>query len=677
MMKRFGPTILSLAALFLVACPLLAQEAGSTNSDAIQAQIRTVEAMSIQGKSRVVQEAHKRTLLNLYKQLETALVADLDDLRQLQRATGSAGTRDEKIEADIRKITDTRDRVVAMVQQLTRGGTETAATAVTTGDRGSTSRIVDSPNTAPPSIVTAGSNGDNGNKSESASSDSAAVDTPTSSASTASPPTPAGSSATQPGSQGNRQSTSLNASLNQALQAKIEQRETTKQTETPSISGNSSSLVDTGSAGDLVNLGLNLAGLTGGAQDNSNKANSLSVTTSAYALYAAFNGVDPLNPGFYNRNKFWRRFSFTLGYDDESISGTNTNEQARIFGTKFLIVNKREPGAARNDKYFRIIERSLQTRTAAFGDLFEKVTYHVLTIKSFRDKVLIPQFRAYLQVKRQDAVRTPSATDTNQLARIDNLIARVNNDEVFMLDPNGIQPRSTVLADARVSELTPSGAWKKEEADFWEQIGRDYLGENFREKLEAAAGKAVLDDIDAFVEGQLSDAKVFESLQQSSAVLDAIQNIRRAPQFSVYFLTKQRPQGIDEYTGEAIFDYGLANRVNLTLNGNYLYKNSPVIGGDTRGGKFAGQFRFQLTPEKLVGRNPLFFFVSGDGEGLSGRKPTFHAQAKLSIPILNGLDLPLALTYANRNEQNKKDFVKFQFSFALDTARILQALTAK
>ena len=112
-------------------------------------------------------------------------------------------------------------------------------------------------------------------------------------------------------------STSLNADLNnrvkEATRAKIQQRSASNQTEAPSVSTNSTSLVDTSSAGDPANLGLNLAGLTGASKDGATKADSVSVTTSAYALYSAFKAVDPLNPRFYNRNSGWRRLVVYLG----------------------------------------------------------------------------------------------------------------------------------------------------------------------------------------------------------------------------------------------------------------------------------------------------------------------------------------------------------------------------
>jgi hypothetical protein len=217
---------------------------------------------------------------------------------------------------------------------------------------------------------------------------------------------------------------------------------------------------------------------------------------------------------------------------------------------------------------------------------------------------------------------------------------------------------------------------KREELRFFTQFANDYLSTDYRTKLKEAVGQKVLDELDAFIDKQLTDTKAFEDLSDSTR--EALEKIRRAPQFSFYFLTKQRPNsGDDDYTGETIFDYGVADRINLTLNGNYHYKNSRTIGGDTRSGKVSGQFRFQLTPEKLAGRNPLFFFLSGDAERHSGSKSTYHLQAKLSIPIFNGFDLPFSLTYGNRPDLNKEKTIKGQLGFTLDIARIMQALTPK
>src|SRR5437879_5196872 len=64
----------------------------------------------------------------------------------------------------------------------------------------------------------------------------------------------------------------LNCKLAQVVQARLNQNGSNKQTDTPSVSANSNTLVDQSSAGDLVGMALNLGGLT----SKSNTANATS-----------------------------------------------------------------------------------------------------------------------------------------------------------------------------------------------------------------------------------------------------------------------------------------------------------------------------------------------------------------------------------------------------------------
>src|SRR2546427_18025 len=366
--------IFSLASVLFLTSSIFAQQTRTLNSDVLREQIRRLEAISVDGKSAAVQTAHKHALISIYKELKASLESDLKDLMNIQAAVGSSSpdTRQE-IVGQLSHLGDEKNQVTTRIQSLTG----VLQSSIVADSKSQSDRITPSKSgnngfgsEGASEVILDRRDGDS-RPSEPVSNDNLGV---TRTSTTATAESSGASGGNQPanqantGSNSNKQSSSLNASLNQALQAKIAQRDTTKQTETPSVSSNSTSLVDTSSAGDLVNVGLNLAGLSAATKDNSKDANSVSVTTSAYALYSAFKGVDPLNPGFYNRNAPWRKLSFTLGYDDEKTKGSNSTEQAKIFGVKYLIINKREPGPARNDKYFKIIEDNLRTRTTAFGN---------------------------------------------------------------------------------------------------------------------------------------------------------------------------------------------------------------------------------------------------------------------------------------------------------------------
>src|SRR5205807_2754459 len=104
-----------------------------------------------------------------------------------------------------------------------------------------------------------------------------------------------------------------------------------------------------------------------------------------------------------------------------------------------------------------------------------------------------------------------------------------------------------------------------------------------------------------------------------SDIRETIEKIRRKPQFSVAFTSTTRPgAGANEYVAETIFDYGVANRINVTLNNTFNYKDTKVLGGISRGSKFTGDLQFQMTQEKsLSGRGPVTFDLATEGDWMT------------------------------------------------------------
>jgi len=474
---------------------------------------------------------------------------------------------------------------------------------------------------------------------------------------------------------------SLNADLNAKIRAKVrvDQTDNTKQTETPSISGASTSLVDQSSSSDLIGLAANFAGLSATSNSEQPEPSSVSVTTSAYSLLAAINRVDPLNPVFYDQHRNWRKFSLTLGYDDED-QPDGTKQRAKLFGAKFMFINRRDPGLESNQKYIETVTASLRRASAAFGNLSIRVRGFVFSLEKVRREIITPGFKDYLEKRKPQveltlerqrqalaAARTASPRDSNKEREIQEKIAdaeqaliRINK----MLENPG-DPELFVLG----SNSLPTSTWSFEERRYQEQFLNEFLVGNYREKL----GKEVADAIDEFIDRQLTAAELTAFRNLDADVRNAVERIRRAPQFSLAFLSKQRRIGFDEYLGELIFDYGVANRVNLSLNGSYRYNDSKLIGGDVRGFSFAGQLRFQLNRENLIGKKPFFFDVATQGNWMTGGKSIYKTQAKITLPIADGIEFPVSVTYANRTELIDEKEVRGQFGFTLDTARLIRA----
>src|SRR5262245_47290121 len=138
----------------------------------------------------------------------------------------------------------------------------------------------------------------------------------------------------------------LNCTIQDRAKVAVNVRSNSNQDEAPNVSANTSSLVDTSSASDLVGIALNLSGLSGSTQSkDSSDTTSTSATVSTYALYSAVTGEDPLDPGRYCReaSKVTRSLTWTLGYDDQSTEPNGSKSSGPIIaGAKWLAWNGRD-----------------------------------------------------------------------------------------------------------------------------------------------------------------------------------------------------------------------------------------------------------------------------------------------------------------------------------------------
>lgn len=394
----------------------------------------------------------------------------------------------------------------------------------------------------------------------------------------------------------------MNCRVDNAVKARINQRNPTKQSETPAISTGSTSLVDQSSASDLLNAALNLAGV----DNNSDQPDrsSFSITASAYALQAAFQQHDPLDPAYYLRNRNWRRVWFTLGQelpDNDAPTGT---QKANIYGVKILAWDKRDISDVDNRDRIKTVINQMGPAAQKFGTMVREVRDYLFTTFG----------------------------------------------PVLGFSTAGLDEAQTVAVKARFAARLET-----------------------KESLASIVGLLQEKDEEAIEE--IIETNLDYEVQLADTLRETIEDIRRAPQFSLAFQAKTRgDDGTDEYRGEAILDYGVANRVNLSLNASFDYKDNKITGEDMRGGRFALESQFQLTPEtKLTGRGPWIFSVGAEGEWMSQMTPTYQAQAKLTIPLIFGMNLPCSVSWSNRTELIKESEVRGRFGFTFDIAKLANA----
>jgi hypothetical protein len=160
-------------------------------------------------------------------------------------------------------------------------------------------------------------------------------------------------------------------------------------------------------------------------------------------------------------------------------------------------------------------------------------------------------------------------------------------------------------------------------------------------------------------------------LTLNETTADVIGKIRRAPQLSFTFQSKLRNEdGKDEYRTGLLFDYGVWDRFNVSLNGTFDYADSKVIGGDTRAGRFAAEGIFQLTPNKSSLGDPRPFLLStfAEAKWANNNKSTYTGQLKLTIPIpgLTGMNFPISVSVVNRPDLIEERVVRGRFGFTID-----------
>jgi hypothetical protein len=386
----------------------------------------------------------------------------------------------------------------------------------------------------------------------------------------------------------------------------VNQRHPAKQVEVPSIAENTTSLVDQTSSPDLAGLALNFAGLKSNSAGTGNGASG-TMTTSAYALYAAAVRRDPLDPAFYMSHPDLRRFSFTFGQDGAGENDAKTNNATTVLGFKILLLNWRDIASHKNDQ-----------RLMSASTLLAKSAVATLNIDSELQDYLYKELGPTLGCNQGNP---PNAASNNSAS---NLVAFAQN-----------CLRTSLTAT--ISSLSPE-----------------------QRKVIKAIVSRHIDDPANFVEAASKD----------------VWQIRRAPQLSFTFQSKLRNgTGDDEYRTGVLFDYGVYERLNLTLNGTFDYKDSKVIGGDTRGGRLAAEGIFQLTPNKSTFGDPRPFLLSASTEAkwMNNRHSTYTGQIKLTIPVpgLTGVNFPISVSVANRSDLITEKVVRGRFGFTIDITKLL------
>lgn len=392
----------------------------------------------------------------------------------------------------------------------------------------------------------------------------------------------------------------VNCRVDAVVAARINQRGTHKQVESPSIADNTTSLVDRTEAPDLFGLALNFAGVNKSDDDSGNSATT--ITTSAYAIYAALKKEKPLDPAFYLRHKDLRRLSFTIGQDTATEGEEDGTGKATVFGFKYLIVDKRNASSKTNRTELRKVSDKLRAAAPIQAQIQSEVEDFI-----------------YDRLKSQ--LGYPQTGETE----VDAKIRFINT-----------QLSAAAATRATLQQLT-------------------------------------LEDMEDIRE--LISNKIETIVQLRDTTTEVFETIRHRPQLSFSFQTKQRRRdGTDEYRSGLLYDFGLYQRLNVALNGTFDYEDSKTIGGDKRGGRLAAEGYFNLNREDNIfsGKDPIVLSFGAESKWMTGAKPTYTGQVKLTFPLFDGVSLPISFSVANRTDLINESDVRGRFGFTFDLAKALK-----
>lgn len=401
-----------------------------------------------------------------------------------------------------------------------------------------------------------------------------------------------------------------------SLAAQMNTKANKGQTEAPSSSGNTTALVDQSTASDLFGAAVNLAALATKSPGGNNS--SFSGVSSVYAIKSALDKHDPLDPAYYTANRSLRSIWFTLGAQYPDSNSPPEAKPATLAGLKVLLWNQRDLSAPANRAKIRGVIQSSGAANVAFNAIDLAV-----------EKYLYEKF-------------SPTVAFPEDLCK-----------------DNGANLASNVC-DAKKKIYFKSQFW----------TGGDTIASSVSNVLRDED----LKKIDQIIS---DNGKPILAFIQSTG--DTVDSIRKAPQLSANFQSTIRSGNANNaYRVELTFDYGLMNRLNLTVNGSYDYNDLRPTGVIERGGRFALEGQYALgSGVKLQNKEPWTFSLSSQGSWMTNISPTYQAQAKLTIPITDGVDFPISVSYASRTDLIKEADVRGKFGFTFDLSKILNSLKNK
>jgi hypothetical protein len=421
-------------------------------------------------------------------------------------------------------------------------------------------------------------------------------------------------------------------------QFSAETRRTDKQIGASARAGGSTSLFEKPNFSDILSFAID----HGAIQKEVNQT-SLTLSTSPYALIASIHGD---TSDVYQQYDFFNRIGISANFNlnnQDNVLANASRKQLNEWSLKFRLNPDRTARGHDFQKFWDanvlpLIGKRAIVLTTGFNDLFNDVRPLERLRRSVRDNFEGPNGYLITVVENTKA----AAADSQTSAVKQEILCRLR-DEVY----NPLNKGNIIVPPAAVASLNKS------------------ISDFAQAELDADEGR--------------------------NQVRAEIKRLDDKPIASVSY-TNVRPAAGSYYSViKGLYLQKAFAPMKIALNGEFSFYHNP----DPR----LNQQRlrdglFTMAIEGKLGRSPfvtttmdesqITFSVSGsyqrmleNTKGTNKKADLAAGQLKMEIPVFTGFSLPLAVTYANATEEQKKRHFRFNFGFGLDTDKLIALWLAK
>jgi hypothetical protein len=181
----------------------------------------------------------------------------------------------------------------------------------------------------------------------------------------------------------------------------------------------------------------------------------------------------------------------------------------------------------------------------------------------------------------------------------------------------------------------------------------------------------------AFIDSHTSDTFAALSIL-TPQLADLLKRVQAAPQVALSFLSKiSAGTGSNLYRSEIVMERGFG-KIDSTTNASFDFSNSKTTKPNKDTFRFVEDLEVPaIPPKKPLDPTHLNIGVSGEGDWGTSQTPTYKAQGKVKFTLINGLDVPIVVTYSNQTSAAKLADLKGVMGFAFDFEKIATAFHSR